>query len=719
MTADALSRLHRLLANRELRALLKTHTRDPADPGDPGQASAAEREQVLDLLISSYEQAVALNDELRARADALARALDGERAERRRTEDELRASEQLFRGVFNARTDAVLVTTPERTVANMNPAAEAMFGYTLDELRGRSTEVFHVDREHYLKVAQSFQAAFGGGNASFAFEMKRKSGEVFRTEQTISQLTDDVGQPKGTVGVIRDITERERAERERTRLVAILEATPDLVAMADLEGRTLYLNAGGRRLLGLGAQAISSLRIADFHPPALQRTVWETAIPSAVRDGSWRGETTFLARDGREIPVAQVILAHKTPGGRLEYLSTVARDLSEHKRLEAQGRQVMKLEAIGLLAGGVAHDFNNILGVITGYADVLASRLPPADPLRRHTQEIAKAAQRAAGLTRQLLAFSRKQALHPRPLDLNATIQGMEGTLRRVLGEEIEMVMRLAPAVPLVMADPGQVEQVLVNLAGNARDAMPVGGRLTVETAETDLGEPDARALGDVRPGAYTTLSVSDTGHGMDEATRSHVFEPFFTTKELGKGTGLGLSTIYGVVKQSGGHVSVHSVPDRGTTFTIHLPQVGAVTGAAAPDAAIPAEPPGGAETVLVVEDEEALRELVSEVLEEKGYRILLAPDGAEALSIAAAHAGPIHLLLTDVMMPRLNGHALFQRLAALRPGLRCIFMSGFTGHATAGNEPLPEGQGFLDKPFTTGALLWKVREALDAPPPG
>jgi len=568
---------------------------------------------------------------------------------------------------------------------------------------GRSEEFIRLVNEH-------------GAVNGFESQVLRKDGSVIWISEEARALRDADGRLVGFEGTTVDITGRKLAEEGRERLAAILEATTDFVAFAEPQGRVLYLNSAGRKLLGIGPdEDLSRLRMADV-PEWARRLVLETAIPAVVRDGVWKGETAFLDREGREVPFSQVILAHKGPGGQVAFFSTIARDLSEQKSLEAQLRQAQKMEAIGQLAGGVAHDFNNILGVVTGYADILLQRLPQGDPLRRHTQEIAKAAQRAAGLTHQLLAFSRKQALAPRPLDLNAVVAGMDGMLRRLMGEDVDLATVLAPDVPLVMADPGQVEQVLLNLAGNARDAMPEGGRLTIETTEVHLGEAYARSHVDVRPGPYTMLAVSDTGQGMDEATRSRIFEPFFTTKELGKGTGLGLSTVYGIVKQSGGHVSVYSEPGGGTTFKVYLPQAGEAAEAEAETGDASAEAPGGSETILVVEDEEALRDMIREILEEKGYAALLASDGAEALSVAEARSGPIHLLLTDVVMPRLSGRELFERLGALRPGLRCVFMSGYTGHAALRNGRLPRGQGFLDKPFTRAGLLREVRERLDAP---
>jgi len=633
---------------------------------------------------------------------------------------ERRHLEEKYRGIFENAVVGIYQTTLEGRYVAANPTLARIYGYASpEELMAAVADLnrrFYVQpgrREEFIRLVNE-----RGGVHEFESQVFRKDGSVIWISEEARAVRDAGGRLVGFEGTTVDVTARKLAEQERERLVAILEATPDFVGISDPRARVLYVNAGGRKLLELGVQDDpSGFSVADFYPESARKRVLETALPAAARDGIWRGETTLLARDGREVDVSQVILAHKGADGQVTFFSTIARDLSEQKRLEAQFRQVQKMEAIGQLAGGVAHDFNNILGVVTGYAEILLQRLPQGDPLCRHAREIEKAAQRAAGLTRQLLAFSRKQALEPRPLDLNATVEGMEGMLRRLIGEDIDLVTVLAPDLLPVVADPGQIEQVLLNLAGNARDAMPKGGRLTIETAEVYLGEAYARDHLDVRSGPYTMLAVSDTGMGMDEATRARIFEPFFTTKGPGKGTGLGLATVYGVVKQSGGHVSVYSEPGRGTTFKVYLPQVPETAAApAAEPVGAPAEAPGGAETILVAEDEEALRGMILEVLEDMGYTVLMASDGSDALAVAEAHAGPIHLLLTDVVMPRLSGRELFERLGALRPGLRCVFMSGYTGHAALRNGTLPQGQGLLEKPFTPAGLLRKVRQRLDAP---
>jgi nitrogen-specific signal transduction histidine kinase len=391
-------------------------------------------------------------------------------------------------------------------------------------------------------------------------------------------------------------------------------------------------------------------------------------------------------------------------------------DLSERLLLENQLRQSQKMEAVGRLAGGVAHDFNNLLTVIGGRAVMALDRVRGDPVLQPALEIIARTADRAAALTSQLLAFSRRQILQPRVLEINAVVKGIEPILRRVIGEDVDLVLEVDPAAGTVRADPGQLEQVILNLAVNARDAMPQGGRLVLETANVELDETYARQHADARPGAHVLLAVSDTGTGMDAATQARLFEPFFTTKPLGKGTGLGLSTVYGIVRQSEGHVAVYSELGHGTSFKVYLPRVDA-----APDptpVAGPAAPTGGTETVLLVEDEEGLRELAREILEMQHYTVIEAATPGEALARLERHPDPIHLLVTDVIMPQMSGRQLAAQVTRRRPEVRVLYMSGYTDDAIVHHGVLDPGTPFLQKPFTPASLARKVREILDAPLP-
>jgi two-component system cell cycle sensor histidine kinase/response regulator CckA len=405
-------------------------------------------------------------------------------------------------------------------------------------------------------------------------------------------------------------------------------------------------------------------------------------------------------------------------GGDVQGAICMALDVTDRKQLEEQFRQAQKMEAVGRLAGGIAHDFNNLLMVIQGYADLLTDRLPEGDAMRRNAEQIQMASQRATSLTRQLLAFSRKQMLAPKVLNIQSVVSDMEKILRRLIGEDVELKTSAAPDLGLVMADRSQLEQVIMNLAVNARDAMPEGGRLTIEVANVELDSSFAESPAVVSPGKYVLLAVTDTGSGMDAATQAHIFEPFFTTKEKGKGTGLGLATVYGIVKQSGGYVWVYSEPGQGTAFKIYLPRIEEEDAHAAREARPAAQSlQHGSETILLVEDEKGVRELAREYLEMTGYTVLQAGDGLSALALAAKHSSPIHLLMTDVVMPGISGRELAERIKKIRPEVKVLYMSGYTDQAVVHHGILESDAVLLQKPFTLPTLASKLREILTAEP--
>jgi len=425
-------------------------------------------------------------------------------------------------------------------------------------------------------------------------------------------------------------------------------------------------------------------------------------------------EYQVYRKDGSKIWLSENARAVRDAKGAVLYYEGTVVDITERKQLEDQLRQAQKMEAVGQLAGGIAHDFNNLLMVIQGNAELMLNRLRPPESLYKNAHQILKAAEKAASLTRQLLAFSRRQVLQPRVLDVNSIIADVSKMLPRLLGEDIDLRILANAAVGSVKADQSQIEQVLLNLAVNARDAMPKGGRLTIETAQVDLDESYVRQLASIRPGPYVVLTVSDTGIGMDAETQTHCFEPFFTTKEEGRGTGLGLATVYGVVKQSGGWIWVYSEPGQGTTFKIYLPMV-QEDPKAAKHMKGQGEVPQGTETILVAEDQDGIRELARVFLESCGYTVLVAKDGAEALELSELHKGPIDLLVTDVVMPKVNGPELAQRLARARPAMKTLYMSGYLERATAHHDVLAPDTISLEKPFSLHRLASKVREALDS----
>jgi signal transduction histidine kinase len=504
--------------------------------------------------------------------------------------------------------------------------------------------------------------------------------------------------PQLLARALRYAVERQRAEDEITILARFPAESPSPVLRVAADGTVLYANRASRPLLescGLGA--------GDTLPAA-----WLPLIAGALAAGAARELEREIGSQVFAFVVAPVVDA-----GCVYLYGT---DITERKRLERQFFQAQKMEAVGRLAGGVAHDFNNLLTVINGRTHLALQRLGPGHPLAADLDEIGKAGMQATAVTRQLLAFSRRQVLAPRVLDLNAIVAELEPILRRLIGEDVELVTALEPGLRRIEADPTQIQQVVVNLAVNARDAMPHGGTLTLETASVVLDEAYARRRIAVRPGAYVMLAVTDSGAGMDPETQARIFEPFFTTKEQGKGTGLGLATVYGIVKQSGGFIWVYSEPGRGSTFKVYLPQQTGDAAAAERLDRSPAVRRRGHETILLVEDAPMVRALAREVLERSGYVVLEAARGAEALQVSARHAGRIDLLLTDVVMPGMNGRELAERLRAERPGTRILYMSGYTEHAIVHQGVLSSGMQFFPKPFTPDALAEKVREVLDMP---
>ncbi len=512
---------------------------------------------------------------------------------------------------------------------------------------------------------------------------------------------------------IRYTVERYKTIDKLQEFAAIVESSDDAILGKTLDGIITSWNKGAEKIYGYTADEMIGESIYKIVPPDRRDEIAQ--ILERLKEGETveHLETVRVRKDGTPVDVSVTISPIKDSGGRIIGSSAIARDITERKHLEKQLRQSQKLEAVGQLAGGVAHDFNNLLTVITGYSDLAMKRLKMEDPLRHNVEEIKKAAERATSLTRQLLAFSRKQVLQPKVINLNSIIMDMEKMLCRLIGEHIEL--RTLPGTDLgqINADPGQIEQVILNLVINARDAMPKGGKISIETANTYLDEEYARRHIAVTPGWYAMLAVSDTGQGMDEETQRHIFEPFFTTKGE-KGTGLGLSTVYGIVKQSGGNIWVYSEVGQGSTFKVYLPLV--YEPAVTTEARTKVTSLKGTETILLVEDEEMVRDLARESLELEGYTVLEAANGGEALLIAQHYEGPIHLMLTDVVMPRMSGRELAEQLTELKPSMRVLFMSGYTDDAIVHHGRLQEGVPFIEKPFTPDSLARKVREVLDAP---
>jgi PAS domain S-box-containing protein len=507
---------------------------------------------------------------------------------------------------------------------------------------------------------------------------------------------------------------RRLVEREEFfRLIS--ENVVDMIAVVDSNGKRVYNSPSYQRILGYALDELESTSSFEQVHPDDQQIVVDAAADARRTGVGRRIEYRMRHKDGSWVYLESTASPVLNAKGEVENLVIVNRDISERRRLEEQLRQSQKMDAIGRLSGGVAHDFNNLLGVIIGYAEILQERIPETDSMRAPVDQIIKAGNRASSLTKQLLAFSRQQVLEPKILVLNAVVSDTEKMLRRLIGEDIELLTSLDPALGKIRADQGQIEQVVMNLVVNARDAMPDGGRVVIETANFEIDDKFARRYAyPVLPGSYVLLTVSDNGIGMDTATQQRIFEPFFTTKEKGKGTGLGLSLVYGVVKQSGGYIDVVSTRGKGTTFNIYLPTVGqnaVETKTIGPDRP---EELRGTETILLAEDDDTLRALTRHLLELYGYRVLEACDGNQALRLSEQTTDEIHVLLTDVVMPGISGRILADQLKQKRSDMKVVFMSGYTGQRFGEKEILEPGSHFLQKPFTREGLARKIREALE-----
>jgi PAS domain S-box-containing protein len=501
----------------------------------------------------------------------------------------------------------------------------------------------------------------------------------------------------------------------RDFLQSIAESSVDAIVTTDVAGLITYWSPGAQETFGYPASEVLGRPVSDFNAGGVEET--RGVMERLQTEGRMRDyEAVIRARDGRDLTVSASFSLLRDTTGAITGTVAVVKDVTERKMLEESLRQAQKMDAVGRLAGGIAHDFNNLMTVAIGRSEMLLAKLRADDPIRRDVELLRKTSARAAQLTRQLLAFSRKQVLQPKVLDLNTVVEDLTPMLQRLIGETIDLRSALSPGLGRVQADPGQLEQVLVNLAVNSRDAMAQGGTLVFETANVVLDDLFVRKHPGVSPGPHVMLAVRDTGTGMDAAIQARVFEPFFTTKEQGKGTGLGLSMVYGIVQQSGGSIWVSSEVGHGTTFEIYFPRVDQAPEPADEEPAIHGMP-GGTETVLVVEDEPELREIVRETLEARGYTVLEAGHGAEALDVATRHTGPIHLLLTDVVMPTMNGADLARALSPQRPGMAVLFVSGYTDDAISRHGVLEPGVAFLEKPFNPGELAHRVREVLDARP--
>jgi PAS domain S-box-containing protein len=615
--------------------------------------------------------------------------------------------------VIEASPTGMLLVNAAGRIVMANPQIATILGYPRAELIDRPLDDLLPERMrashhgHFVTFHSAPHARHMGTGRHLV--ARHKDGHEVPVEIGLAPLHYD--NADYVLASIIDITQRTEAERALQASVAyhrtILENIADAVFVADRNGRYLDVNPRACELTGYSREELLQLRVADSYVED-ERALARDRVAEVGQGKPGVYERRLRRKDGTLLTVEAH--ARMLPDGRL--LATI-RDVTERHQLEQQLRQAQKMEAVGRLAGGVAHDFNNVLTAVFGYVDLLREELPRESEAQKDLVEVRKAAERAASLTRQLLAFSRQQVLEPVVLELNELVEEFEKMLRRVIGEDVELRLALGADVGNVRADPGQLHQVIMNLVVNARDAMPTGGKLIIETANADLTAAHAELRKPVGPGPYVMLAVSDTGTGMTPEIQARIFEPFFTTKEKGKGTGLGLSTVYGIVKQSEGYVWVYSEPGKGTTFKVYLPRVNAP-----PDEVTKPRSTGtlaGTETILLAEDDAILRPLAKALLEKLGYRVLEGGDAAEVLAAAQQYTGTIHLLIADVILPGPSGRELARRLAAVRPDTKVVYISGYTDDAIVQHGMLEPGLNFLQKPFTPATLARKVREVLDA----
>ena len=639
-------------------------------------------------------------------------------SERHAAERALRASEARYRAVAQSAHDAIITADKNGVIAGWNGGAETIFGYTEDEAIGKPLTMVIPGRHHSRHLA-GIRRVLEGGESQIAgetieLEGLRKDGSEFPLELSLAQWDS----PEGlfVTGILRDITARVQEQAALRLQSAALNAAANPMVITDREGNIEWANEAFTAVTGYAAHEATGREFRGLLGAGAQDGVVHAEMHAAIEAGAvWHGEMTSRRKDGSWYPEDVTVTPVKDASGAVTHCIAITRDLTAEKARHAQFLQSQKMESVGRLAGGIAHDFNNLLTVINNTADMAADNVREDDPIRADLEEIHRAGERAAALTAQLLSFSRKQIVKSDIVHLGTLVGDMRPMLERLIGEDIQLVVAPTDGAGSVRADAGQLEQVVMNLVINARDAMPTGGVLMIETRDVDLDDAFVATHPSLRPGKHAMLIVRDRGVGMDEATRLQIFEPFFTTKAQGQGTGLGLATVYGIVEQNGGHITVDSEVGHGSTFTIYLPRVdGETVGARSLRTRKAVR---GSETILIVEDDPALLRMSTRILRSAGYKVLMAAEGAEALRVLEYHEGPVDLLLTDVVMPGMGGRELAGWLADIRPEIKVLYTSGYTDDAILRHGVLERTAHFISKPYKRADLTRKVRAVLDGPP--
>ena len=670
-----------------------------------------ERPQLVEEMLALRQQVTMLE---RAEVEHLRRAADLESKQRLASRQFHESEEKLRLLAEHINTVFWLMDATGSKMLYVSPAYENAWGRTCQSLYDECTSfleaVLPEDRE---KAADIFRRQIRDGKVDGEYRLLLADGTIRWTWIRGYSVKNDEGVVSRNVGICEDITERKEHELASSRLAAIVESSEDAIVSMSLDGIAITWNEGAERLYGYMAEEIIGHSVSILIPADQQQEYRELMAKVKRKEKIPNFDAVRLRKDGSLIEVSMSITPIAIRSGDITSSSKISHDITKIKLLERQYQQAQKMEAIGTLAGGVAHDFNNMLTVINGYCGLLLNSSELDNASRHMVDEIHKAGERAAMLTRQLLAFSRRQMLEPQVVDINAVVRDTETMLRRLIGEDVIVSLALESSIRRIKADPGQIQQVLMNLALNARDAMPDGGKLKIETRNATLSEEYCQSHPGANPGEYALLAVVDDGTGMDEETRAHIFEPFFTTKDVGKGTGLGLAMVFGITKQSGGYIEVESELGRGTTFKVYLPQVTESVEQSAPHFKV-FVPPRGKETLLLVEDDDAVRVLAQHILASCGYQVIEAANGPEALQAVESHAGLIDLLVSDVVMPHMSGRKLAEQLTKMRPGLKVLFLSGYTDDAVIQHGVLQAEFAFLQKPFTLASLSAKVREVLD-----